>query len=384
VVAALVGLLTEPAGGIDCHFAGVLGGLVEQRVSSRGGQSMERRRAGVLWLVVLCLGVVCGTLLGAGCGSGSTPRTVPVQSTAPVPVRQSVPLIVNHASAGWSCLVVDVSVGGGRSVPVIVDTGSAGLLLNANAIGPNAQVGGRSFSSGFVGAPTFTVTVVSAQVNIGGPAGVTTPQPVAIGSVASKAPMLGFSHCGGAQGVLGVGVGNPGPAVPPLESPLVQLAPSLSDGYTITLTGNTGTLLVGKPAISPASVSLPLPEENGTYPNGHQAYQRDVTLCWTVGTVRGCGLTNIDSGFSFPAIRPDFLSALPHQGPLIAAGTSVSITAPTGAALQSFITASAPPEVRLALARLFGSTEANTGIGFFFANSVGFDVSAGHVVITPK
>jgi hypothetical protein len=164
----------------------------------------------------------------------------------------------------------------------------------------------------------------------------------------------------------------------------VQLTPSLSEGYTITLTGNAGTLLVGKPAISPMSVLLPLPEENGTYPNGHPAYQRDVTLCWTVGTVRGCGLTDIDSGFSFPGIRPGFLPTLPHRGSLIAAGTHVSITAPNGAALQSFTTAPAPPEVRLAFARLSWSTEANTGIGFFLANSVGFDVSTGHVVITPK
>jgi PE-PGRS C-terminal aspartyl peptidase-like domain len=280
--------------------------------------------------------------------------------------------------------VVDVSVGGGRPVPVVLDTGSSGLLLEAAAIGPNAQASGRTVSEGFVGTPRLPVTVVSAQVNIGGPAGVTTPYPVAIGSVASDAARLGFSRCGGAQGLLGVGVGNPGPPVPLLESPLVQLTPSLSEGYTITLTRNAGTLLVGKPVISPTSVSLPLLEGNGTYPNGHQAYQRGVTLCWTVGTVRDCGLTDIDSGFSFPAIRPDFLPTLPHRGPLIAAGTQVSITAPNGAALQSFTTVPAPPDVRLAFSRFFGSTEANTGIGFFFANSVGFDVSTGHVVITPK
>jgi hypothetical protein len=344
----------------------------------------ERRLVGALRLVVLCFVLACGTLVCGGCGSGSTPPTGPVRATAPVPVRQSVPLTVDRAPAGWSCVLVDVSVGGGRSVPVTVDTGSPGLLLQAAAIGPNAHATGRTFSDGFVGTPMFTVTEVSAQVNVGGPAGVTTPYPVAIGSVASDAPMLGLSGCGGAQGVLGVGVGSPGPAVPLLESPLVQLAPSLSEGYTIALTGDAGTLLVGKPVVSPTSVLLPLPAENGTYPNGHQAYQRDVTLCWTVGTVRGCGLTNIDSGFSFPAIRPDFLPTLPHQGSLIAAGTQVSINAPNGAALQSFTTAPTPPEDRLALAKLFGLTEANTGIGFFLANGVGFDVSTGHAVITPK
>jgi hypothetical protein len=34
------------------------------------------------------------------------------------------------------------------------------------------------------------------------------------------------------------------------------------------------------------------------------------------------------------------------------------------------------------LANLFGTTEANTGIWFYRANSVGSDVSTGHAVIT--
>ena len=153
---------------------------------------------------------------------------------------------------------------------------------------------------------------------------------------------------------------------------------------TITLTGNAGTLLVGKPVITPTSVVLPLPEANGTYPNGHQAYQRDVTLCWTVGALSDCGLTDIDSGFSFPAIRPGFFPMFPPWGPSIPAGTQVSITAPNGALLQSFTTAPVPSDVRLGFSRLVGLAEATTGIGFFFANSVGFDVSTGHVVITPN
>jgi hypothetical protein len=336
----------------------------------------EQRR-GVLRLVVLCCVLMCGMLVG--CGSLSSGPTPPAG-----PVRQSVPLTVEHMPGGGSCVVADVSAGGGRSVPVVVDTGSSGLLLDAAAIGPNAQSSGQTISEGFVGRPGFTATVVSARVNIGGPAGVTTPYPVAIGSVTSDDPRLGFSQCGGAQGLLGVGVGNPVPSVPPLESPLVQLTPSLSEGYTITLTGNTGTLLVGKPVITPTSVVLPLPEENGTYPNGHQAYQRDVPLCWTVGALSNCGLTDIDSGFSYPAIRPGFFPMFPPWGPSIPAGTQVSITAPNGALLQSFTTAPVPSDVRLGFSRLVGLAEATTGIGFFFANSVGFDVSTGHVVITPN
>ena len=57
--------------------------------------------------------------------------------------------------------------------------------------------------------------------------------------------------------------------------------------------------------------------------------------------------------------------------------------APNGAQLRSFTTATSSPDVHLVFANLFGLTEANTGIGFFFSNSVGFDVSTGQAVITP-
>jgi hypothetical protein len=338
----------------------------------------------VLRLFAICLVLVCGSLMSAGCGSG-----FPASSTSPsgsIPAQKSIPLSLVHIRGGESyCLLVNVSVGGGPSVPVVVDTGSPGLLLDSGAVGPGAQPTGRSVRDGFVGTPQFTVPVMTAKVIIGGVGGVSTPAPVVIGSIVPTATNLlnGFSGCGGAKGLIGIGVGYPDPAVPPLESPLVQLASPLSDGYTIKLTGNAGTLLLGKPVISPTSVSLPLLKEEGTYPSGQQAYQRDVTLCWTVGAVHRCGLTSIDSGFSFPAIRPGFMPPAPYQGYGIPPGTRVSITAPNGAQLRSFTTATSPPDVRLAFAHLSGLEEANTGIGFFFSNSVGFDVSTGQAVITP-
>jgi PE-PGRS family protein with aspartyl peptidase-like domain len=338
----------------------------------------------------LCAAVIVGAMLmSAGCGShpsptagSSVPSASPRSSAGAGSAPGSIPMRVARTRMGFSCVIVDVSAGGGPSVPVLVDTGSSGLLLPASAVGPGVEPTGREFQTGFVGTPRFTATIIRATLTIGGSAGLTTANPIAIGSVAGPGSV--FPTCGGAQGVLGVGVGSPGPAAPALNSPLPQLPPPWSDGYTISLTGQAATLRVGKPIPTPTSVSLPLRTENGTYPDGRQAYQRDVVLCWTVGSAHACGLTNIDSGFSVPAIRPDFLPTAPRQGSLVSAGTPVAIAAPNGPVLESFTAASTPPEARIKLANLFGETEANTGIGFFMTHSVGFDVSTGHVVITPN
>lgn len=341
-------------------------------------------------LRVLCAVVIVGAIaVSAGCGSrpsqaagSSASSAAPQRSAGAGSAPGSIPMRLVRTRQGFGCVITDVSAGGGQSVPVLVDTGSTGLLLPASALGPGVEPTGRAFQGGFVGTPTFTANIVRAAVTVGGAEGLTTANPIEIGSV--PGPGRFSTSCGGAQGVLGVGVGSAGPTVPALNSPVLQMPPPWSDGYTITLTGRAATLQLGKPIPSPTSVSLPLRTENGTYPDRRQAYQRDVVLCWAVGPARGCGPTNIDSGFSSPAIRPDFLPEVPRQGLLISAGTPVTIAAPNGPVLESFSAAPNPPETRIKLANLFGETEANTGIGFFMTHSVGFDVSTGHVVITPN
>lgn len=341
--------------------------------------------AAALATVLLCGGCGRSPSPAAAPGGWTPPATPPVASAAPsgAPASVSVPLSPMRTPAGGSCLLAEVAAGGGRPVPVEVDTGSSGLLLAASALGPTHQPAGRSFREGFVHAPMFTVDEVHAPVSIGDPAGVSTPRPILIGSITDARALSGLARCGGAVGLLGVGVGGADAALPTLTSPLSQLAEPLNDGFTITLTGQPATLQLGKPIVTPASVTLPLPPAHGTYPDGRQAYQRDVDLCWVIGPTRTCGRTNIDSGFSFPAIRADFAPTVAHHGALIPAGTPVTISAPKGPVLESFTTTPAPPELRLTLADLFGQTQANTGIEFFHTNSVGFDITTGQVIVTP-
>jgi hypothetical protein len=278
-----------------------------------------------------------------------------------------------------------------------VDTGGSGLIVAADSIGPAAQLTGRSYRSAFVNVPAFTVDVVRAPVSVGGPDGppvATTPGPIAVGSFPASAPTLrGESRCGPIQGILGIGLGNAGPALPPLESPLVQLPAPLSDGYTLGLNEAGGQLVLGRPSTTDRTVTVSLLRENGHYPDGRQAYQRDVVLCWTVGADRGCGPTNIDSGASTPLVRPDLLPALAarlppvargHAGRPVPPGTPVTIDTPGGAPLTSFTSRGTPPDDDLVLAGLFGVTQANTGMGFLLSNTVGYDLTTGQALITPR
>lgn len=326
----------------------------------------------------------------SGCGApprpAAPPPTVPT-TPPPTAAGHQIPLTLARGPYGAGCVVVDVSAGGGSPVPVQLDTGGPGLLMAADAIGPQAQPTGRTHQVGFVHSPVFTTSLVSAPVSVGsGPSAVTTPGSIVIESLPDPGPLAaGLSRCGPIRGILGIGMGGPDPRVAPIESPLLQLGPGLSDGYSLALTERAGTLTLGAPTASPSSVSLPLPAANGTYPDGHRAYQRDVTLCWTIGTTHGCGPTNLDSGGYSHLIRPDFLPTLTRRGILIPASTPVSITTPDGRDLESFTTTTMRlPDTAVQTAPLFGSTQANTGLRFFQANTVGFDAISGTVIITPQ
>lgn len=328
--------------------------------------------------------LLCAT--GAGCAASPTtspPATRPA-TASPNPAPNQVPITVVRGPGGAACAVLDVSAGGGSPVPVIVDTGSTGLLLTAAAIGPQAQPTGQDYRGSFVETP-FTATLVRARVGIGaGPTPMTTPQPILIGSLSSSATLAGLSRCGAIQGVIGIGVGGPGPGIARVLSPLLQMGPGLSDGYALALNDHTGSLSLGRPSVSASSVSLPLLPSHGTYPDGRQAYQRDVSLCWTIGATRACGLTNIDSGAPAHLIRPDFLPTLSNRA-RVPPGVPVAINTPDGRPLESFTTtAHPPPDTSVRTSPLFGATRANTGIGFFLVNTVGFDVSSGMAVITPN
>src|SRR5208283_2358329 len=121
--------------------------------------------------------------------------------------------------------VVDISVNGGPSVPVLVDTGSTGLVIPLRDIGLFKLGLPTGFGTGaYSGGLTYFYATFDTTVNIGGMVSSTPVDVVLFGLPTSFGS---FANGNGAAGIMRIGVnaGGPGPS-----SPVTGLAGNLSDG----------------------------------------------------------------------------------------------------------------------------------------------------------
>ena len=126
--------------------------------------------------------------------------------------------------------VVDVSVNGGPSVPVLVDTGSTGLVIPLKDIGlfnlglPTG-VGTGAYSGGL----TYFFVKFDTTVNFGN--GIVSTIPVDVVVLSFPTPFGNFAGGNGAAGIMGVGVNAGGPS--PGASPVSGLPSTMSEGVLI-------------------------------------------------------------------------------------------------------------------------------------------------------
>lgn len=130
---------------------------------------------------------------------------------AGAPSSASVPLQVNAGTEP----VVDISVNGGPKVPVLVDTGSTGLVLPLQDIGlQNLGWPTGIGISGYSGGLHYIYLTFQLPVNFGN--GITTgPTNVDVPILSFPPTFAGYFASAGASGVLGVGpnAGGPGPSI---------------------------------------------------------------------------------------------------------------------------------------------------------------------------
>ncbi|WP_027191709.1 pepsin/retropepsin-like aspartic protease family protein [Fundidesulfovibrio putealis] len=136
---------------------------------------------------------------------------------------------------------VPVSFGGKDPVPLLLDTGSKGLMVMASRLG-NAPVKrtGRRMTQVFLDGTTFQGEIVRTKVTIGN---VTTPEPVFILAVNKATCAKDRPDCParlfgdrGPGGIMGVGLGD----VTSLDNPLEYLPPAHSGGFIIQGRGPGG------------------------------------------------------------------------------------------------------------------------------------------------
>jgi hypothetical protein len=234
----------------------------------------------------------------AASATGAAPATlavdvVPASVTIPLAIQQTT--VDGSLGQGTHAPLVTVSVGGGPSVPVLLDTGSSGLRIFADKAGTAASTGTAnqdSFASGL----TYFGTVAMANATIGG---VVLPSPVPVQIVSEVCPtsagaLLFDGTCGngmpsesplieraGTYGILGVRA-DPASATNGVYSPLGHLPFNLRSGFIVALgAGTSPTLTFGLTKANTAGFATTDALGTATFPDGTPAFATsEVPFCY--------------------------------------------------------------------------------------------------------
>jgi hypothetical protein len=278
---------------------------------------------------------------------------------------------------------VHISVAGGPVVPVQLDTGSSGLVISSAAVGPSATPTGDTVPIPYLSG-TVTGSLTRGSVSIGGLA--TSSSTGFVEASASSGSMVKLRQDNGVDGILGIGMAGDDVADTSWYSPLLQLPAPYWRGVTVHVaTSGTGSLVIGPVSPAAGDTSLPMIPAEGlsTYPGGVPAFQKDATMCWTAGSASAvCGTTDMDLGVPNPILDPAGVPDAPLvDSVVVRPGTAMNVSTPGGTSLWSFTAADVRSPTLVELESQ-GYTMFNAGIGFFFAHTVAYDVSAGQFLIS--
>ncbi len=335
--------------------------------------------------------VVAATIASIGCGSAQG-RAFPARvGHATIPLR-----LVQGPNGKF--LVARIAVGGGKPVPVIVDTGSGQLMIMRQAIGRRAKISPRlRVLGGFGVSGKVTGSTATGSFTIHGVPSATTAKPISFGAVKSFGGTAVLLSSTGTKGIMGIG------QLPPNTtagfSPLLSLPSPLWKGYTIALRRPGGPkLLLGTPTRRPSSVSVALlgprvrvgpfggPHTPKKYPSGTPAYQGLYKLCWSIAGQKACGPTVADTGNTFGFVGSGLLPNIPNTSGFVAPGLQISISTPPPSrrVVRAYLTdARVADRLPLYLTMAPFTRMFSTGIGLYYADTVGYDLVKGKAVITP-
>jgi hypothetical protein len=326
---------------------------------------------------------VLSVLAAAGSGVAGAGAATPTKAV-------TVPLATQQGGRGPDTsfyVVVRISVGGGKTVPVQLDTGSSGLLLLSTAVGPQARSTGQRIGIPYLH-DTVQGTLDKGSVVIGG---LSTPSSTGfvVMSVSANPTMASNFRSNGVVGILGIGIANGAALSTIWYSPLLQLPAFYRQSFSLKVSAHgAGTLTIGPtPSVDngTGTVAAPMtPAVPNRYPNGAPGYQKDANLCWSfAGGSPNCGATDMDLGTAAPIFDPTAIGNAPiTDNALITPGTTVTATTPGGQTVWSYtVGTTAATNLTPLLAQ--GYTQFNTGINFFFSHTVTYDVAKGEFLLGP-
>jgi hypothetical protein len=346
---------------------------------------VPQRRTG--FGLTLALSVLLFSICFAGItavSASAAPRVVSLQS-------------LYQASAAFGRPVVDVEVAHSKPIPVVLDTGSVGLLVAKSAL-----LGGKDSGLHFTDKVLkehfgllpvwWTSRIAKATVSVGG---VDTASPIPLGIVSTilcrghdcadevldRSQTLGIGHV---EGILGIGLYGSTLGTP-LVNPLLFLPAPYRSGWTLSLGDNgdpgTGDLILGQSSVAHPVATLHLTALGGHPPSWvDQPY-----LCWSIPADGDCVPTLLDSGSDgdvlVPAGRRSPIQNPPAQYSPLNQSVSMSTSADPGGTFYSFDTSD--PWHHLSVDPRGGSYSGYSilGVGIFFALDVAYNPIKGEITL---
>lgn len=294
----------------------------------------------------------------------------------------SVAIPITTSSTGLANVVsVEVTVGGGDPFPVLLDTGSSGLIVDSSLVGPGVTAASGTLTQDYAGG-AVSGSLATAVVGMGS---VSTP-PIIVGLVDPSTAATAFAQ--GMHGILGIST--TGTSTAGLMSPSLQLAAPLNTGSTLQIEaadGSPGTWTLG-PVTAPASAtSVPLIAQSppSSAPPGYPAFAQQVEMCWTIGSQAAkCAGTVLDTGNGTPALDATVYASFGPVHTILPSGLPVTIGLSGAAPLWSFTTGQTVGTNAVKLSELGSDAPFNTGLPFFYGRTVAWDYAAGQLLIGPS
>jgi hypothetical protein len=335
--------------------------------------------------VVAAVGVLGAMTVGPGAsGAIGAPAST---GTIPIAVRGG------QGSPNGASPMVEVSVGSGAPVPVVLDTGSSGLQLFAPAVpsgDPGVQVTTGHDQITYAGGHRFTGVVADAVVTIGGQS---TAAPVPFGLVQSATCVAAKPNCPaaggmdaliarGSYGILGVAMSR-GPNG--LSSPLAAMPSPLDETWSIHLDGPAGTLQLGAPVPTGADAAATFPLSHDGGPNSPFWLDSRARACVTIGAVSACVPSLFDTGTAQVQATGAPLDGAPVQPGTsrVLDGTPVSIAVSGAGAPFWTFAAGSSKSADTVLLRTDGGPFVNFGVQGFFTFTITYDRVDGTITISP-
>ena len=343
-------------------------------------------------LLALAFAVALALALWPGAGHGMRRASAGTQSGGAMDTTTLQLPILPDNDNGLQ-IGLPITVAGGASQTVQLDTGSTGLRIFASAVGSTGlQTTTQQLSVQYGDGTVFAGVLAYAPITVSGSA---SSGSVAFHLVESVGCAAGYPNCPGKSGAAGwanasgnvVGIAGVGlrmhPGAPDLISVFNQLPGNLASGWTLDTGGFGSTTATGTLGLTQANragyTTVPLGQEAdvpATFSNGTAVWEdRGVNVCYTVGVhIQGCWPTTFDIGaevmvLSPPPGGPDMLQA----GAQLSAnpGTTIAIT------LQGVFNVSFPAGGTTSenVVSIVPATPpaANTGIQFFFRYALLYD-----------